>query len=64
MEHGGEVQDGSKSQEGKKAQTNDETHAAEIELVQGPGEATVWSVIGYWMLRRIGDVCWTHWMKM
>ena len=56
MEHGGEVQDGSKSQEGKKAQTNDETHAAEIELVQGPGEATVWSVIGYWMLRRIGDV--------
>ena len=46
MEHGGEAQDGSMAQEDNEAQTRAETHAAEIESVQGPGEATAWGVIG------------------
>ena len=46
MEHDVEAQDCSKAQEDNEAQTSGETHAAKIELIQSPGEATVWSVMG------------------
>ena len=46
MEQDGEAPDGSKAQEDNEAQTSVKTRAAEIESVQGPGEATAWGVIG------------------
>ena len=46
MEHDVEAPDCSKAQEDNEAQTSGETHAAKIELIQSPGEATVWSVMG------------------
>ncbi len=59
MEHDVEVsleaQDSRKAQENNEAQTSGETHAAKIELIQSPGEATVWSD---GMLGRRGDVWW------
>ena len=47
MEHDVEAQDCSKAQEDNEAQTSGETHPAKIESIQSPGEASVWSMMGF-----------------